>query len=560
MLAKHSTNTILRFLLVISMVVLINQLFGIFNYRWDLTEEKRFTLHPVTEEIIENLDQPVMIEVYLEGELPSNFQRFRQAIRQTLEQFTFLGGTNIQFKFTDPSSAKSSQSRNQFYRQLIEAGIQPSNVAYTKDGQKTEKLLFPGAIVSYQGQERAVTLLKGNRAMSIEEMLNRSAENIEYELASVISELSQPNPRRVAIVTGHDEPDGTELAGLSNAVLAKYDLFRLDLPNRSTPITGYDAIILTKPRSTFSEKEKFYLDQYIMNGGNLLVFINALSVELSQAEGEGTAAIPYELNLEDLLFKYGVRINRNYVADVNCATTPVYAGEVGDQPRLEMLPWPYFPVVTNYTEHPIVKNLDATLFRFTSSMDSVKAVGISKTPLFHTSANSKVMSSPVKVSYNDLQDKLKPEAFNSGPKVLGYLLEGQFTSLYKNRFPPRGVDKTDVLTDGKTEAKIVVVADGDFIRNDFSMENQNALPMGMDPYTQTSYANEAFVMNTLDYMFDDSELMESRNKQIKIRPLDKARVSEDRDFWQWINIVGPLSLLVLFGIIKSIIRKKGLVS
>jgi gliding-associated putative ABC transporter substrate-binding component GldG len=273
-----------------------------------------------------------------------------------------------------------------------------------------------------------------------------------------------------------------------------------------------------------------------------------------QANGEGTVALPVETNLEDLFFKYGIRINRNYVADANCSATPIYTGAVGDQPRIEMLPWPYFPVVTNYGDHPLVKNLDATLFRGCSTLDTVKADGIVKTPLFLTSENTKVFGPPVKVSYNDLQDKLVPEAFTSGVQPLGYLMEGKFSSLYRNRFLPAGAEKKDFREIGD-DATIIFVSDGDFIRNDFSLENDRPLAIGVDPYNQTTYANEQFLMNALDYMLDDQQLMLSKRKEIKIRPLDKARLSTDGEFWKWTNLLAPLLLLALFGLIKNVMRK-----
>ena len=537
------------------MVILLNQLANRYRLIWDFTEEKRYTLHPSTTDILQQMEQPVMIEVFLAGELPSNFKRFQNSIRQTLEQFTIHAGNNIQYRFTDPAQAATARSRNQFFNSLINKGLQPSNITYNKGGEQSKKLVFPSAIVTYMGKEVPVNLLKGNRANSPEEMLNQSVEGLEYELISGIYQAQQRSKKRIGLVVGHNEPDSIELAGLTNAVLSKYDLFRIDLPSKRTRITGYDALIIAKPRESFSRKEKFLLDQYLMNGGNLIFFIDALSVDITEAEGEGTIAIPFELNLEDLLFRYGVRINRNYVVDVNCGTTPVVAGMIGDQPKIELLPWPFFPVITNYSSHPLVKNLDATWFRFASTLDTVKATGIKKTPLFLTSQYTKVFSPPVRVRYNDLREKLRPETFQSGTKNLGYLLEGRFTSLFKNRFPPAGFQRDKIVENG-IDAKVIVVADGDFIRNEIDLESENPLPMGVDPYTKNTYANETFLLNALDYMTDDSDLMLARNKDIKIRPLDRARIQQQGNLWKWINVGAPILLVIIFGLVKSVVRKK----
>jgi ABC-2 type transport system permease protein len=291
-----------------------------------------------------------------------------------------------------------------------------------------------------------------------------------------------------------------------------------------------------------------------MKGGKLLFFLDALRVNMDSAAGDGTVAIPYETNLTDLLFKYGVRINQDYVVDLNCGDFPIVAGNIGNQPQIRMLPWPYFPIITNYGDHPVVKNLDAVMMRFASTIDTVKAVGIVKTPLMLTSAHTKVMGSPVVVSFNDLQNDLLPEKFQTGPKPVAYLLEGAFSSLYKNKFPPAGMSKADMIQDG-VESKIVVISDGDLIRNELNVEDGKPLALGVEAYSKTRYANEDLIMNLVDYLLDEEGIVQSRKKEILIRPLDKVKVKEERLKWQIINLGAPLLLLLLFGIAKAVIRK-----
>jgi gliding-associated putative ABC transporter substrate-binding component GldG len=293
-----------------------------------------------------------------------------------------------------------------------------------------------------------------------------------------------------------------------------------------------------------------------MRGGHLIAFVDALSVNMQEAEGEGTVALPVETNIEDLFFRYGIRVNRDYLADLNCGNTPVVTGMVGDQPRIELLPCPYFPIITGYQNHPLVRNMDASLFRGVSTMDTVKAIGISKTPLMRTSEYTRVFTPPVRISYNDLQEKLRPEYFTSGRKVVGYLLEGKFTSLYKNRFPPKGFNRDEMIEDGLEESSVIVVSDGDYVRNDFNLESGNPLPMGMDPYSQTTYANGDFLMNALDYMLDDGALMAARNREVRIRPLDRVRVQEDGDYWKWFNMIAPVMAILLLGGVKRLLKKR----
>ncbi|MEP4532067.1 MAG: gliding motility-associated ABC transporter substrate-binding protein GldG [Cyclobacteriaceae bacterium] len=552
---SHRLNLVLQIVLTVLVVLLVFQLSNQFRVRIDMTEENRFSLSDQTKNLLERLDEDVYVEVYLAGELPSNFLRFQKSIRETLEEFSIYSNTNINYKFIDPSLAQSAKARNKYYQDLIQRGLQPTNLNYTQDGQTSQKWVFPGLILSYLGQEIGVNLLKGNRTTSPEEMINQSIEGLEYELASGLIQLSELRRKRVGLVVGHNEPDTAQLAGFTNLVLSKYDLFRLDLPEKKSPIVGYDLLVVAKPTSKFSNREKYLLDQYLMKGGKLLFFLDALRVNMDSASGDGTVAIPYETNLTDMLFKYGVRINQDYVVDLNCGDFPIVAGNIGNQPQIRMLPWPYFPIITNYGDHPVVKNLDAVMVRFGSTIDTVKAVGVKKTPLMLTSAHTKVLGSPVQVSFNDLKSELLPDKFQSGPKPVGYLLEGNFTSLYKNKFPPKGMSRGEMLEDG-VDSKVVVIADGDLIRNELSLKDGKPLTLGMEPYSQAQYANEDLIMNLIDYLMDDDGIIQSRTKEIKIRPLDKVKIKEERLKWQVVNLGAPVLLLLLFGLAKAIIRKK----
>ena len=547
--AIHKTLVIIAGLLF---VWLLNQVADRYRFRIDMTEENRYSVSDATKSTIQSLDGDVFVEVFLTGELPSNFQRFRKGISELLEEFAIYG--NVQFKFTDPARAGNEEARNRFYQSLIQRGIRPTNLNDRRDGQSSQKLIFPGAIVSVGSKETAVNLLSGNRTASNDEVINESIEGLEYEFVNAIRSLTE-NRKRVGIITDHGTPDSTQLAGLSGRILEKYDLFNVRLTQRNGLLTGYDAIVLPKPTEPFNAHEKYYLDQYVIRGGKLLIFYDALKVNMDSASGEGTIALPYETNLEDLFFNYGVRVNKDYVLDLNSGTTMVVTGNFGEQPQLQLLPWPFFPVVTNYGEHPAVKGLDASLLRFTSSIDTVKAVGIKKTPLLQTSLRTKVLSPPVKVAYNDLQGELQPEFFQGGTKNLGYLLEGKFESLYKNRFTPKGIDKSSFKDSGEF-ARIVIISDGDLIRNDFDIETGKPLDIGVDPYANQTFANGELVTRLLDYLTDEDGLVQVRSKEIKIRPLDLAKVKEEKTKWQLINVVAPLLLILLLGFLKYYFRKK----
>ncbi|MEP0986924.1 gliding motility-associated ABC transporter substrate-binding protein GldG [Ekhidna sp.] len=536
-------------------VWLVNQLADKYRAQIDLTEEKRYTISDATKELLNSLDQDVFFEIYLAGDLPSNFERFQKSIGEMLDQFTLESNNRIQYKFTDPAQATNLQARNQYYQSLINKGVQATNLNYKNaDGDKMEKLIFPGALASMGMQEIPANLLKGSSAAGPEGILNQSIEGLEYELASAIAQLLYGGTKKIAYVLGHGSPDSLEIAGFRSTVLSKFDLFNISLAGRQS-LNGYDAVVIGKPTKPFIEQEKYLIDQYLMRGGNLIYFIDALSVNMDSASGEGTVAIPYETNLTDQLFRYGVRVNQNYVLDVNSGQFPVVSGNMGNQPQIQMIPWPFFPVLTNFSKHPSVRNLDAILGRFISEIDTVKAVGIIKTPLINTSQYTKLIGPPVRVAFNDLRDKLRPEKFTDGPKTIGYLLEGKFTSLYANRIIPKGVDKSTFVEKGEP-GKVIVIGDGDIIRNDLDPETGEPLGLGVEPFTKTTYANEDFILNILDYLVDDSGLIETRSREVKIRPLDRVKVSQERTKWQIINLGLPVFLILVIGALKRIFRKR----
>lgn len=555
MVAPKRLESLLRFGIGIMIIVVVNQLAGIFPTRLDLTEEKRYSVTPATRALLEDLQETVYIEVFLEGEMPAGFKRLRKAIEETLAQFDYYADGLIQVDFIDPSAALNEKARNEYFRSLLQRGLQPTNLSYKRDGNKTEKLIFPGAIINYFGQEIPVMLLKGSQSATAEERLNQSIEGLEYELANAIRILSNDRRKTVALIKGHGEPDSLNLAGLTNALLEKYDVFNVDLDQGSKDLNRYDAVVFPKPTTAFSSQEKFQIDQYIMNGGKTLFFVDALRVNMDSASGEGTFAFPYELGLDELLFKYGVRINRDYVQDIVCGEYPIVAGNMGDQAQIRMLPWPFFPMVNNFGNHPIVKNLDAVSMKFVSTIDTVKADGIEKTPLLKTSQYSMVNQAPVKVAFNELRKKLAPERFNQGSKNVSYLLKGKFTSAFKNRILPKGVSKEGFKEVGK-ETTILVCSDGDMIRNEFSLKDGTPLELGLSPYSQMKFANKDFVMNALDYMLNDQGLIVSKNKSITIRPLDKVKIANEKLKWQLINMVLPIVLIIIYGIIRAYWRKK----
>jgi ABC-2 type transport system permease protein len=544
----------LKFAIGVAVIILVNIIAGKSFYRFDLTEEKRYSISEATKNILGDLDDVVYVDVYLEGDFPAAFKRLQKSIKETLDEFRVYAGDNIQYNFIDPQQAKGTKAQNEFFMDLASKGIQPTNLFSNENGKKTEKLIFPGALIAYGGMESGVMLFKGNKPGTTDEILNQSIESIEFELASAIRRMAGNERKKVALVYGHGELDSLNIAGINNALLEEYDVFKVNLPQKKS-LGNYDAALFIKPQKAFAEEDKYKIDQFIMNGGKVLFFVDALGVNMDSAGNEGTYAFPYNLNLDDQLFRYGVRINQDYVLDLSSGAYPVVAGNLGNQPQIKLLPWPFFPVLNNYAKHPIVRNMDAVQAKFVSSIDTVKADGVRKTPLILSSPYSRKVAAPVKVSFNDLRKEVNPEHFKAGPQPLAYLLEGKFTSLYKNRFLPEGVEKA-LFKDESIDTKVLVVSDGDFLRNDINYKNGQPLPLGLDQFTQQNYANQEFALNALAYMLDEEGVISSRAKEVKIRPLDKIKIQEQKLQWQLFNLVLPVVLILIYGVIRYFIRKR----
>ena len=533
-------------------VAILNFLGSSYFFRIDITEEKRHTIKSQTKELLSNLDDAVYVEVFLEGELNPGFERFKKSIRETLEEFRIYSKDRVRVTFTDPTLALGERARNEFIADLTARGVSPRNVIETKNGQRVEKLVFPGAIVSYGGMEKGVMLLKGNAMQGPQQALNQAIEGVEYEIANTIYTLTNNNRKRIGFVTKHGELEGNRLISFENSLREQYDVLSVALDQKEK-LASVEALIIAKPTHAFSNNDKYYLDQYLIKGGRLLLLLDRLDAAMDSASSDNYFAFPYDLNLDDQLFKYGVRINQDLIQDRVSGRYPIVVSNAG-KPQIMQMEWPFFPLVNQYADHPVTRNLDASLLRFASSIDTVKAVGVKKTPLLFSSSYSRKAAAPVKVGVNDLRNQLQTGAFNEQKIPLGYLLEGTFTSLYKNRFSPTGADTAGYRSES-VPTKLIVIADGDIMRNDVNPRTGEAQPLGFDPFSQYTFANQDLLLNAIAYLTEENGLIKARNKEIKIRPLDKEKIKNERVFWQVINLVAPLLLLIIFGFSRSYWRK-----
>ena len=538
----------------VAIIVLINLLVALKFYRLDLTEEKRYTVKSETLDILKTIDEDVHVEIFLDGKLNASFQRFQKAILETLEEFRIYSENKITYSVSNPTAAMSENARNEFMADLASRGIQPTNIIDTRDGQREEKIIFPGVIISYGGMEKGVMLLKGNKAGTPEQEINQSIEGVEYEIINAIYSLVNTDRKQVGFVTGHGELDSLQSFSLRSQLSEVYDIFDTKLSDQNA-LKRFDVLIVAKPTQRFTEPDKFLLDQYLMNGGKILFLIDKVDASMDSAAREDYFAGPHDLNLDDQLFRYGVRINPDLVQDRRSGMYPVITGVVNGRPRMQLMEWPFFPLIGQFANHPITRNLDAVLTRFCNSIDTVKAPGIKKTLLLMSSPYSRKISTPVHINVNELRKNLRDADYTTPHIPVGILLEGKFTSLYKNRFVPAGIQSVKIEGES-VSTKIVVIADGDVARNDVNPRNNQPQPLGFDPLTNTTFANRDLLVNTLAFLANEDGLIQARNKEVKIRPLDKVKLKESRVKWQVLNLAVPLLVLIGYGVLRFYLRKK----
>ncbi len=544
---------LLSFSAIVLALVLLNLNADRFFFRLDLTEEKRYSVSEATQQLLAGLTDNIYIEVYLEGDLNAEFKRLQKSIRENLDEFRLRSGGLIDYAFIDPNEAPNPQARQQFYQQLVSKGLPYTTLVDMVEGEQKQKIIFPGAILTYGNEQKPVLLLKGNKAASPQEQLNQSIEGIEYELATAIQQLTLKQKKKIAIVQGHQELNPAELQDLTASLNEFYKVDFIELGNQ--PLETYRAVVVAQPKTPFSDLDKFDLDQYVMKGGSLLFVMDKVQMNLDSIPKGGAYAFGYDLNIEDLIFRYGVRLNNDLLQDQQAGLVEIYVGQRGDQPNIRKLPWPYFIYLNTYSKHPMVRNLDAIYAKFANSLDTVAAPGITKTPLVFTSKYSRRKGVPGIVSFDEIKEVRDQSKFNEPYLPVAYLLEGSFRSYFAARFAPAGTGPQTVIKEGKP-AKVMVVADGDIIRNEFNRQTGKPEPIDYDKHRQESLSNKEFMLNALAYLTDANGLITSRTKEVRLRLLDELRIREEKLQWQLLNIVVPVLLIVFFGLVRFYWRKR----
>ena len=526
--------------------------------RFDFTKEKRYTLSTVSRNLMDSLNQPVKVVVFLEGDFPRGMKRLQRETKDMLTDLRAYSHGKLEFDFVDPIKGLSQDAQDQAIGSLKANGLEPTFLSVNTDEGLTQKLIVPGAYVIAGNKQIPVNLLQKRIGLSDDEQLNNSIQNLEYAFSSAIKKITTGGRRELGFTTGHNELDDRQLADAMKTLSDGFLVGRVDLKTIVfDSLKKIKMLVIPKPDKPFTEIEKFKLDQYIMNGGRVLWALDQVSAELDSMRGHGgeQLAFPKQLNLDDQLFVYGVRINYDLIADLSANKIPISAGTMGGPSQIQMVPWLFYPIFMPLSKNPIVKNLDGIRSEFASTIDTLAIKNVKKTALLASSPYNKKITAPHTISLASVEQEPKPQEFQSAPKTVAVLLEGKFMSDWLNRPLPQGLAENITPLVQSKPTKMIVLSDGDMLKNDIAADG-SPYPLGYDHYSNQTFGNKTLLLNIVDYMTDDSGLIALRNKEIQLRLLDRARVRSEKLYWQIINTIVPLLIVLIFAIFQHYFRRR----
>jgi ABC-2 type transport system permease protein len=549
----------------INIAVFIISLFAVFFistnflFRADLTADKRFSLSDVSKEIASKNNNIIEIELFLEGELEPGLQKLQQEVFEKIAVLNVYSPKPIRLKITDPYRFSSTKKAEEFQSQLIAKGIQPVSFNRKTDSGISTRYIFPGAVITSGQKEIAVNFLKNNPDFSYEVNFNHSIESVEFELINAFQKLERNKKSTVAFLEGHGEFNNYEVLDFTNALKGDFNVLRITAQSLETKNSEIDILVVAGPKQPFSEKDKFLIDQFVMQGGKVLWLIDPVKVSLdSLSNGYQTFAFPFDLNLGDMLFKYGVRLNYELLQDVDCAQLMVNTAPTGSKEQWNLFPWYYSPLLIPADNHPLSRNLNRVFTEFVSSVDTVSGnSNLIKSVVLTTSPYARKVKSPSSVSLENIKNPPARELFNQSFIPVGVLVEGEFTSVFENRMTENlGISTADFQNKSKP-AKMVVIADAGLIANivNYSYQPPQIKELGYDRVSKQTFGNKEFLLNTVFYLNDKAGIMQLRNRSVQLRLLDKVKLREEKSFWQLLNVLAPLLAVLLFGVGYNILRR-----
>lgn len=569
--ADVKKSHILQLVLGLVIIIFLNVIGYFFFARIDLTQEKRYTLSESSKKLMSNLEDIVFIRCYLEGDIPSEYKKLRNETKEMLDQFRAYN-PDIEYEFVDPNNFENAKDKNEFYQRLFEKGFSPLLTTSTNNNSQVQQYIFPYLEITYKGRTTIVPLISSKNGFSSDGIVNASIENLEYNLYTAIRSVATQQRGKVAFLYGHGEWQVENIWDFISSLNEYYTVDSISINEKLNALTErvydsvnpnlvkiknkFDCLVIAKPTSIFSYKDLYLIDQYIMHGGKVLWLVDPLLVSMDSLQTQAnTFAISNFTGVDDILFRYGVKLNTNLVTDMQCAKIPIVTGQYqNNTPQMTYYPWNFFPEISPNSNHIISDKISPVKMEFASSIDTTNSPA-KKTVLLSSSNRTRVLNSPVNVSLQMLKQKQDASLFNSGAKDVAILLEGEFTSAFKNRLTPEmELNSQMAYKDFSDTTAMIIIADGDVVRNDFM--NGQLLPLGYDKYTRKMYGNKEFLVNCVNYLCGDEDLIPLRSREVIMRNLDLAKVEREKTAWQIVNVALPIVVIVLFGVLLAVLRKK----
>ena len=551
----------MQFLSAVASIILLASLSSFLRLRLDLTEDSRYTLSDPTRKVLKGVKNDIYVQVFLDGEMPIPLKKLKRSVREMLDEFRIASGRKIDYEFINPSESRDAKQRQTRYQSLINKGLTPINIqSGDAEGGSTQKIIFPGMVINCNGIEVPVNFLKNNPSISYEQNILHSVEGLEYELIQNIATLSSDTIYKVAFIEGHGEIPENETADLTLNLARFFTVDRGIIGGKPGILDHYAAVIIAGPEREFSESDKLVLDQYIMNGGKVMWLFDEVAVNADSLVYGETVGLYRPLNIEDQLFMYGARVNPSIVQDLECMVIRLKVGSGNTNQQIVPAPWVYYPLLLPSPSSPVTRNLNRVIGQFVNYIDTVGLdPSVKKTILLSTSKNSRTLSPPLMISLKEAELTPDERDFNKSGLPVAVLLEGVFPSAFRNRVVSNLTDNKDLrIKNESRKTKLIVIADADIIRNEVRRAGVEVtpLPLGQDKYTGQMFGNRDFLINCLNYLVDDHGIMELRSREMKMRLLNKASVKSWKTGWQLINVLGPVAVVILAGLIYTFLRKR----
>ena len=554
-------NFVSRVFCLVSLIVVLVLIFTkTLFFRLDLTEEGRYSLSEASKSLVSEMNEALTVRLYLDGDLDANMLRLRRATEDMVRELNMYSSEQIVIEGYNPNRATTDEERYGAYAELEQRGLRGMSVTVRERGGKmSEQVIFPWAEICSNRDTMAICLMQPSSQKSGEAAVNSAIADLEYLFVDAIRILNRKDIRKVAFIEGHGELSEEYTYDASDALSRYFQVDRGVIGTDASVLDDYDAIIVAKPMERYSEIDKFVIDQYIMRGGSVLWLLDGAQMSNDMlSEGGTTPLIALDVNLSDMLFRYGVRLTSTVVEDMQCAYMPVNVARPTEEPRFEPIPWFYMPLLQGSPYHPITKTLQAVKADFASGIEIVgDTAGIRKEVLLITSNASHVHVAPSEIDVMGAINVEPKEYFTTQYVPIAVALEGKFESIYKHRMAPAGV-RVDKIVDKSEPTRMIVVADGDIIRNDIEQHREGLMlvPLGYDRVTRQTHGNKDFILNAMLYLTDDEGVMQLRNRRVDLRLLNRAVVESQRNVWIFINTLLPMFLLVVFGVVFIFMRKR----